>query len=42
MRLYTANIRGISAGIRVQPDDKLGQVVFLGCEGRGRRYEVVA
>jgi len=41
MKVFTWNSEGISAGLQVQADEKLGQIVFLGETGRGRRYEKV-
>jgi len=42
MRCYTWNGKEIQDGITLTTDPRLGQVVFLGEEGRGRRYEKVA
>jgi len=41
MECYTWTPNGVSAGLELKIDDKLGQVVFLGEEGRGRRYEKI-
>lgn len=42
MKCFTWTTSGLSAGLQVRADGKLGQVVFLGEEGRGRRYEKVS
>ena len=41
MKAYTWIGGGIEDGIAVQKDERFGPVVFLGEEGRGRRYEKV-
>lgn len=41
MKAFTWTTSGIMAGLQLQNDDKLGQVVFLGESGRGRRYEKI-
>lgn len=41
MKTYTFLEEELSKGIDIQADNKLGLVVFLGEEGRGRRYEKV-
>ena len=41
MKSFTWTTSGLSSGLNVQDDSKLGQIVFLGEEGRGRRYEKV-
>ena len=41
MKCYTMRGGRIETGIEIQTDDRLGPVVFLGEEGRGRRYEKV-
>jgi len=41
MKCYTCSGGSIAAGLEVRKDDKLGNIVFLGEEGRGRRYEKV-
>ncbi|NCU44154.1 hypothetical protein EOM71_00555 [Candidatus Falkowbacteria bacterium] len=41
MKAFTWTPEGISAGLQVQADEKLGQIVFLGEAGRGRRYEKI-
>lgn len=41
MKCYTFSGGRVSKGIAVREDSKLGLVVFLGEEGRGRRYEKV-
>ncbi len=42
MKCFTWTANGLSAGLQVQADGKLGQIIFLGEEGRGRRYEKVS
>jgi len=42
MRTYTFSGGQVRTGITTRPDERLGQVVFLGEEGRGRRYGKVA
>lgn len=42
MKTYTWSGGEVRPGIRLVPDEHLGQVVFLGEEGRGRRYEKIA
>lgn len=42
MKCYTSKISGLSEGIELIKDERLGEVVFLGEQGRGRRYEKVA
>ncbi len=42
MKAYTWQSGRIGKGIVVANDEKLGQVIFLGEAGRGRRYEKVA
>lgn len=42
MQAFTWSSGQISQGIALAKDDKLGDVVFLGEAGRGRRYEKVA
>jgi len=42
MKSYSWTVGGLSVGLKVQTDEKLGQIVFLGEEGRGRRYEKVS
>lgn len=42
MKTYTWQRGVISEGIALKNDERLGQVIFLGEEGRGRRYEKVA
>ena len=41
MKCFSFNGGRLSAGLEVRKDDKLGSVIFLGEEGRGRRYEKV-
>lgn len=41
MKCLTWTTSGLSAGLQVQTDEKLGRIVFLGEDGRGRRYEKV-
>lgn len=40
MKAFTWN-GDLSVGLQVQDDQKLGQIVFLGEEGRGRKYQKV-
>ncbi len=42
MKTFTWSNGSISSGLKLVYDEKLGQVVFLGEAGRGRRYEKVA
>jgi len=42
MKTYTWNTGNISEGISLTNDEKLGQIIFLGESGRGRRYEKVS
>ena len=42
MRCFTSSVGGLKDDIEVVQDERLGEVVFLGEEGRGRRYEKVA
>lgn len=42
MRCFTSTVGGLREGIEVVRDDRLGDVIFLGEEGRGRRWEKVA
>lgn len=42
MKTFTWSAGTIKTGIAVRADERLGQVVFLGEEERGRRYEKVA
>lgn len=42
MKCYTWSGTKVEMGIAMISDPKLGQVIFLGEEGRGRRYEKVA
>lgn len=42
MRCFTSTVSGLKEGIDLVRDERLGDVVFLGEEGRGRRYEKVA
>ena len=42
MRCFTWSGGNVVPGIGLKADERLGQVVFLGEEGRGRRYEKVA
>ena len=42
MRCFTFGNRVLGNGIKLTPDVRFGQVVYLGEEGRGRRYEKVA
>lgn len=42
MKTYTFAGREVTKGIVLRDDEKLGQVVFLGEEGRGRRYEKIS
>lgn len=42
MRCYTWTGQGMESGVVLVDDPKLGKVVFLGEEGRGRRYEKIA
>jgi hypothetical protein len=41
MKCYTFSGGSLSEGIAVVEDERLGMVVFLGEQGRGRRYEKV-
>jgi hypothetical protein len=41
MKTYTFKFGRLAAGIALESDERFGQVVFLGQEGRGRRYERV-
>ena len=41
MKCYTFSGGSLSEGISVAEDERLGMVVFLGEQGRGRRYEKV-
>lgn len=42
MKTYTWQGGSVSSGLSLVADERLGRVVFLGEEGRGRRYEKVA
>jgi hypothetical protein len=42
MKVFSWNAGRVTAGVEVRADERLGQIVFLGEEGRGRRYEKVA
>ncbi len=42
MKTYTYSRGSLSDGISVVQDEKFGPVVFLGEEGRGRRYEKIS
>lgn len=42
MKTYTFSCGSLKKGIEMKADEKLGQVIFLGEEGHGRRYEKVA
>ena len=41
MKCFTFDNGAIVPGLEVRKDEKLGEIVFLGEEGRGRRYEKV-
>jgi len=41
MKTYTWTTNELANGLQVQADEKLGQIVFLGEAGRGRRYEKI-
>lgn len=42
VKCYSWNGKSVDMGIAMISDPKLGQVIFLGEDGRGRRYEKVA
>ena len=42
MKTYTWTASSVAAGLTLTTDPKLGPVVFLGEEGRGRHYEKIA
>ncbi len=42
MKSYTWDGGKVVEGIILKNDEKLGQVIFLGEEGRGRRYEKIS
>jgi len=42
MKAFTFSCGKVYLAIKLRTDERFGQVVFLGEEGRGRRYEKVA